>query len=302
MPHDSDGWRDSGLFAVVAVAWGLNYLFVRVGLDSFLPLWLAALRSGVGAIGVVAFVTWTRGWGPLDRRDVRDALLIGVPNTAIFFGLWFVAAESVPPGQAAVLVYTFPLWVTLLSALVLRTAPSGLQILAVAGGFVGVVFVSQPWLVGGAGLAPLAVLELLAGALSWGVGTVAFKHRFPGPKVAAANGLQLLGGAGALLGVSLLAEGPHLPALTWPEVGIVLWLGLVGTALAYSIWFRLLDRRSASTLSGYTFLVPLVALAASTVFLGERVDMIQAVGVLLVVIALYGNARGARDPPRSAPT
>jgi probable blue pigment (indigoidine) exporter len=250
---------------------------------------------------VLAFVTWSRAWGPLDRRDVRDALLIGVPNTAIFFGLWFVAAVSVPPGQAAVLVYTFPLWVTLLSAILLRTAPSGLQVLAVAGGFIGVVFVSQPWLSGGAGLAPLPVLELLGGALSWGVGTVAFKRRFPGPKVAAANGLQLVGGAATLFGVSLLAEGPHLPAASWPEIGIVLWLGIVGTALAYSIWFRLLDRRSASTLSGYTFLVPVVALTASTVFLGERVDPIQALGVALVLLALYGNARGARGPSRSAP-
>jgi drug/metabolite transporter (DMT)-like permease len=291
MARDLSDLKDPGLFGLVALIWGLNYLFVRAGLSFAPPLWLAVLRSGTGALAVVAYLAYTGHWRLLDRRDARDALLIGVPNTGVFFGLWFLAAASIPAGQTAVLVYTFPLWVTLLAGPVLGLVPSRLQMLAVVGGFAGVVLVSQPWLSGAGALAPLPVAELLLGAIAWGIGTVAFKRRFPTSKVLAANGLQLVGGTAALLVAAPLVEGLYAPPANGALLGDVLWLGLLGTALAYSIWFWLLDRHPAANLSAYTFLVPLVALAASIVLLGERLDLPQAVGVGLVVLAIYGNAR-----------
>jgi probable blue pigment (indigoidine) exporter len=298
MPPLRPTWEDGSLFGLVALAWGLNYLFVRLGLTFAPPLWLALFRSGVGALAVLGCLAAQGGWRSLDRRDARDALLIGVPNTALFFGLWFVAAASIPPGQTAVLVYTFPLWVTLLSGPLLRANPSAWQWVAVTTGFVGVILVSQPWLGGAGTLAPAAVLELLVGSISWAFGTIAFKRRFTGPKVIPANGMQLAGGALTLLLVAPLAEGFYVPPSNGVFFGVVLWLGLLGTAVAYSIWFRLLDRHSATTLSGYTFLVPLVALTASVTLLGESLGPVQVVGVAAVLIAIFVNARGAggRNP------
>jgi drug/metabolite transporter (DMT)-like permease len=301
MPSERPSLRDAVLFGVVALAWGLNYLFVRLGLTLAPPLWLAALRSGVGAAVVLGFLAGQGDWRTLDRRNARDALAIGVPNTAVFFGLWFVAASTIPPGQTAVLVYTFPLWVTLLSGPLLRAAPTVGQWIAVGGGFLGVVLVAEPWLGGAAALAPTPVAELLVGSFSWALGTIAFKRRFSAPKAVAANGLQLVGGTAALLLVTPVAEGGYVPPPSWVLLGVVLWLGVIGTALAYSIWFRLLSRLPASTLSGYTFLVPLVALAASAVLLGERLRLLQLVGVAAVLLAIVGNAWGSPQRPKVEP-
>src|SRR5271170_916183 len=107
------------LLAVLVLTWGFNYLFVDVGLTSAGPVWLAAMRAGFGFVGTVVLVTVARGWGRLDAIGRRDAMLLGIPNTTLFFGLWFVAARSVPPGIASVVIYTFPLWVAVLSAPVL---------------------------------------------------------------------------------------------------------------------------------------------------------------------------------------
>ncbi|MCI4321711.1 MAG: EamA family transporter [Thermoplasmata archaeon] len=279
---------------VVIVAWGFNYVFVRIGLGFEPPLWLAAIRAGIGAVVLLTWLALSSGTEGLSRRERRDALLIGIPNTAVFFGLWFVAASAVSPGETAVIIYTFPLWVTLLASPFLGEHPTRVQLTAVATGFVGVVLISVPWNSGGPGLAPIAVVELLLAAIAWALGTVLFKRRFGTRAPASANGWQLVGGTFVLAASGLVVGGaPALPPTAFAWL-VLLWLGAVGTALAYTIWFRLLAVRSAVNLSGYTFLVPLVALAASAVVLGERLLPLQFLGVAAVVFAIYLNARGAR--------
>ncbi|MGI0151625.1 MAG: DMT family transporter, partial [Thermoplasmata archaeon] len=256
------------LYSVLVIAWGLNYVVLRWGLEVAGPLWLAFLRAGVGALGVLVFLVATGRTGALDRAGRLDAMLLGVPTTGLFFGLWFVAALSVPPGQSAVLIYTFPLWVAILSAALFRHRLGAGPILSIALGFAGVILVSQPWRTGGAALPPLAVAELLGGALAWAIGTVIFQRRFEGVEVAEANLYQLAGGTAVLLVASLLLD-PSPPEVSSRLLLVTLWLGLVGTSVAYAIWYALLDRYSAVSLSAYTFLIPLAALAASFLLLGE---------------------------------
>jgi len=279
------------LFFVIVLVWGFNYLFVAVGLGSAGPLWLATLRAGVGAITVVALVTGLRQWHVLDGRGRRDALLLGIPNTALFFGLWFTAAERVLPGVTAVVIYTFPLWVALLSAPILghRLAPR--HWLAVGAGFVGVALISQIWLVGGGAASVVPIVELLAAAIAWAVGTVLFQRRFRSEEMSEANAFQLIGGAAALAVVTVGLAPTPLPHFTLALWVAALWLGALGTAVAYAIWFMLLGRTRAATLSAYVFLVPVVALTASAVFFGERLSPVQLVGVGLVLVSIYGIAR-----------
>jgi drug/metabolite transporter (DMT)-like permease len=218
----------------------------------------------------------------------------------MFFGLWFWAAGSVAPGETAVLVYTFPLWVTLLSGPVLRASPGRFQLPAVLLGLVGVILVSRPWDGGLFALAPVSVAAILLAAVAWAFGTVLFKRRFTGTQVAPANAVQLVGGAGALALASLILEGTAIPTPSLPVLATVLWLGLVGTSLAYAIWFYLLDGTAASTLSAYTFLVPLVALVASALLLGEPVVPVEGAGVAIVVAALLLNGRATSLPSVSS--
>ncbi len=304
------GGAGSGLlYALLVVSWGLNYVVVRWGLEEAAPLWLAFLRAGAGAIALLFFVGISRRAGGLSRRGRREALLLGIPTTGLFFGLWFSAAVSVPAGQTAVLIYTFPLWVLLLSAVRLRYLPAAAELVAVGAGFAGVVLVSQPWTGGAGSISPVALVELLGGAVAWAVGTVLFKERFHGPEVVEANLYQLVGGAATLLIASLWLERSRVPAYSLALLAEVAWLGLVGTALAYTIWYYLLDRYRAETISAYTFLVPIAALAASIPLLGESLDPVQGLGVLLVLSSLYVTGRAARRrsaeertrPPSAAP-
>jgi drug/metabolite transporter (DMT)-like permease len=298
MPWNAPDARTLAGFGVLVLAWGLNYLFVRLGLGYSPPLWLAFLRAGLGALGVVIALAVVRGFGTLSRADRLDAVLIGVPTFGLFFGFWFVAAVSILPGEAAVFVYTFPLWVTLLSVPVLGQRVGPGHVAAVLGGFLGVTLVTSPWNVGGPSLPWIPVLELLAGALSWAIGTVLAQRRFRREQLREANAYQLIGGTAVLLAGSLLLEPNTLPTPAPALLVAVLWLGLVGTALGYAIWFHLLGRFRAPVLSAYVFLVPVVALVASVLLLGERLGSVQIVGVILVVLSLLGIGRYSMvDPP-----
>lgn len=286
----------------MVVFWGMNYLFVKVGLEYAGPIWLAALRSGTGAVASVPVVTFFGGWGTLDREDRRDALLLGLPNTALFFGLWFYAARDVAPGFAAVVIYTFPFWVALLSQPLLGHRLGPWHWVSVAGGFIGVGLISQVGESAGQGISVAAILLLLAAAVSWALGTVLFQRRFRGEQMLEANAFQLVGGTVALLVATLVLSPLPLPELNLDLAATVVWLGVLGTASAYAIWFTLLGRTRAATISAYVFLVPVVALSASVALLGERLTPLQITGVGLVLLSIYGIGRARWGPaPRTAP-
>ncbi len=289
------------MFLLVALFWGFNYLFVDFGLELASPLWLAALRAGTGALATLAFVTGLRAWGTLDLPGKRDALLLGLPNTTLFLGLWFWAARDVQPGIAAVVIYTFPLWVALLSPLVLGHRLGLRHWASVAAGFAGVALISQIGQAGAAGVSGTAILLLLAAAVSWAFGTVLFQRRFRREQMLEANAYQLIGGSFGLLGATLLFAPLPLPHWNLDLVATVLWLGVLGTAVAYRIWFTLLGRTRAATLSGYTFLVPVVALTASAVLFGERLSLVPLGGVVLVLFSIYGIGRAQWESPADVP-
>ncbi|MCI4335652.1 MAG: DMT family transporter [Thermoplasmata archaeon] len=290
------GLPSGGLFGILVLAWGLNYLFVREGLLYSPPLWLATARTlvGVAAVGVLIRLGGRHGKA-MDPAGRRDAMLIGIPTTALFFGLWFVGEGSVPPGEAAVVVYTFPLWVALLAPWVLKRRMSVPALAAIGLGFAGIVLITQPWNTSAGGPTLGAIVALLVAALSWAVGTVLYQRRFDPVQMQEANFYQLLGGGVALVGASALLE-PHLPVVTVPLLVIWAWLGVVGTAIAYAIWFWLLARIPAEQLASYVFLVPVVALGFSVALLGERVDGSQIAGITAVVMSIYATGRTSGGP------
>jgi drug/metabolite transporter (DMT)-like permease len=284
-------------FCGLAVAWGLNYPFVRVGLETTPPLWLAFFRAGVGLLGVALLSLWSTRRVVFVGRERRDALLLGLLNTSLFFGLWFLGASSVPPGETSVIIYTFPLWVSLLSAPLLHRPLRGLEWASVLAGFLGIVLVTQVWTVLGPQSSPVSLLEILGAAVSWALATVLFKRRFTGRTLWRANGFQLLGGTAGLLVAALLLEPGGFGRVSVPLIGVVLYMGLIGTAVAYAIWFELLERFPAATLSNYTFAVPVVALAASALLFGERLSVVQAGGVVLVALGIFLTGRGSQGVP-----
>jgi drug/metabolite transporter (DMT)-like permease len=293
------------LYAGMILAWGLNFIFVKFGLAASPPLWLAAVRASVGSAGIIVIlIAWPSAYR-LTSRERRDALLLGIPTTGLFFGLWFSAAVQIPAGESAVLVYTFPMWVVVLSFILLRQKVRWIAWASVVAGFLGVVLIEQPWRGSSAGIPAGAIVELLVAAASWALGTVLLKARIRGPGLRTANGFQLLTGTGALIVGAIVFEPHPVIQVNSDFVLSIVWLGIVGTSLAYVVWFMLLERFPASTVSTWAFLTPVVALVASLLLFHESLDAFQLVGVAAILIGAFAIARSATPepaPPAAVPT
>jgi O-acetylserine/cysteine efflux transporter len=299
VPARGWSWTTWGVFLLVAVIWGFNYIFVNLGLDYASPLWLATLRAAVGVAASAAILVAVGGERKLDRRGRRDAMLIGIPSITVFFALWFEAAASVLPGLTSVVINTLPLWIALLSAPILSHRLTGRHWASVALGFVGVLLISQIGTLAGSGLPLGAVIELLLAAFSWALATVLFQWRFRREEMLEANLFQLSGGTVGLVILTLILAPTPLPTMGLGLLATVGYLGILGTAVGYSIWLDLLGRTRAATLGAYLFVVPVVALLASILIFHEQLSYTQFVGVVLVLASIYGigGARGASDPP-----
>ncbi|MDG6995979.1 MAG: DMT family transporter [Nitrososphaerota archaeon] len=273
-------------FAAILIIWGLNFIFVGTAVKYSPPVWLSFLRAFSGFGGALILLLAFRTKGNLTFRQKLVAFLLGMPGTGIFFAFWMIGELTVPPGEVSVMIYTFPIWTLFLSIPILGDWPSPLKIGASFLGFAGVALVARIGTETFAGSA-IAIALLVTAGFSFALDTVLFKRLFKGEQLVRANVWQLGGASVFLLIWALLSEPIQKIEWTYQLVGSIAWIGVLGTALVYVLWFTLLSRYNAASFAAYAFLVVMVALAASFLIFGERIDALQMVGVVALMISIY---------------
>jgi probable blue pigment (indigoidine) exporter len=273
--------------ALAPVAWGTTYLVTTELLPAGRPLLAGVLRALPAGL-VLAAVTKQRPTGVWWTRS----LVLGTLNIGAFFALLFVAAYRLPGGVAATLGSVQPLIAAGLGAALLgeRIRPR-----VVGAGLLGVAGVALLVLRAGAALDVTGVLAGFAGAASMATGVVLTKRWGRPVPLLAFTSWQLIAGGLVLLPVALAVEGapPHLAA---SNLLGYLWLGTAGTALAYSLWFRGIERLPVSRVSILGLLSPVVATIAGWLVLDQRLTLAQITGAGLVLIALWLGQRTSRRP------
>lgn len=227
----------------------------------------------------------------------RTAVL-GALNIGVFQVLLFVAAYRLPGGVAATAGAVQPLVVAALATgllgerFPLRTALAGL------GGIVGVgLLVLTPQ----AALDPLGVVAALAGTVSMGTGVVLTKRWGRPVGLVTATGWQLVAG-GLLLPLAFALEGPP-PIFTSRNWLGAVWLATVGTGVAYTLWFRGIERLPVSSLSFLGLLSPLTATVLGWVVLDQSLTVGQLDGAALIATTVIATQiAGTRVPRPSAIT
>jgi drug/metabolite transporter (DMT)-like permease len=294
---------DWALFLLLGFFWGSSYLFIKVGVDAGLePFTLVTLRLVIGfaLLAVIAIVTRERL--PRDARTIGHLAVIGVLSVALPFCLITWAEQDVDSTLAAVINGAIPLVVIVIAALMLPDERlTGPRVAGLAVGFVGLVILVgfDPATLGAGG--PMPVLALVGSTVSYAAGGV-WARRFLGhvrpPAIAVSEvGFGLL----FVAPLAVVFEGagglPHT-AEGWFAT---LWLGLLGSGLAFLIFFRLLRRWDATRTSLVAYLIPVFGLVLGSVVLGERVGPPLIVGTVLIVggIGLV-NLRRAPAPSPAA--
>ena len=282
---------DLALTALAPAIWGSTYLVTTELLPPGYPLTVAMLRALPAGLLLLLIVRRLPSgiWWP-------RTFLLGAFNFSFFWAMLFVSAYRLPGGVAATVGAIQPLVVILLSRVFLG---SPIRVLSIVAGLAGIVGVGLLVLTPGATLDPLGVLAGLAGAVSMAFGTVLSRHWAPPVPPLTFTAWQLAAGGLLLVPVALLFE-PALPSLTAANVAGLAYLGLVGAAFTYLLWFRGLSRLEPAAVAPLGFLSPVVAILLGWGVLDERLTPVQALGILVVLISVWLSQR-AQLAPRDRP-
>jgi probable blue pigment (indigoidine) exporter len=265
------------LTALTPAVWGTTYIVATQLLPDGRPLLAAVVRAlPVG----VAFLLWSRRL-PDGAWWWRSALL-GLLNIGAFFALLFVAAFRLPGGVAATAGAIQPLVASGISAVVIGETFT--RRTATAGG-AGVLGVAMLVLGPEAALDPIGIAAAVAGTISMAAGIVLTKHWGRPVDLITFTGWQLTAGGLMLVPLVLVAEGIPTTISAINLAGFV-WLGVIGTGLAYANWFRGIAKLPISVVSFLGLLSPLVATIAGWLVLDENLNPIQIGGVALVLAAV----------------
>ncbi len=224
-------------------------------------------------------------------------LVLGGLNIGVFQALLFVAAYRLPGGVAATTGAIQPLLVEFFAWMILSVTPSKLSTVAAISGFIGVgLLVLGP----GAQLDTLGIIAALAGAGVMGLGTVLVKQWKPPVSLIVFTAWQLTIGGFMLLPVALITEGPFTEVTRTNLWGFI-YLGLIGTGLAYALWFRGINRLSPIAASYLGLLSPVVATLIGYVFLQETFSSMQLGGIAIVLVSVVvGLQTGSSSDKKSS--
>lgn len=293
-------------FAVLGLVWGSSFLWIKIAVAETGPFTLVAFRLLFGALGLLAVMSTQKTRLPRDRRTLLAYGFMGVFNTALPFVLITWGEQHIDSSLASILNGTVPLFTILFAHLWLADEKiTAARLAGLVLGFVGIVVLVSRDLAPGAlsesltGMGLWGQAAVLAAAISYAVAiTFSRRHLRNQPPVLQAGMVLVI--ADALLWAAAPAvERPlNLPdtALAW--FGIA-WLGLLGSCVAYLLFFYLVNAWGPTRASLVTYVFPVIGLVLGIFFLREPADWRLLVGSLLIVGGIgVVNLRRRRPKPR----
>jgi drug/metabolite transporter (DMT)-like permease len=295
------------IFLALGLMWGSSYLFIKLAVDDFGTFTLVALRLAVGA-SLLWIVLRLAGQAlPRERRIYGHLVVMAIVNIVIPFALITWAERSVDSSIAAILTSAVPLFAIVIAPLFLHDEPIRVNgIVGLAVGFFGIVVLTSRDLTT-TGSDITGEIALLGAALSYAVGAVYARHTMRGvppmiPAVLQVTFAMLIAGT-----IAILFEHPWDARPDAEAVFSIVWLGLLGSGLAYLAMFRLLASWGATRTTLVALEIPVVGIALGYLVRQEPVDgrlligtALVAVGVTLVNSRLGRRRLFGRVPPVEA--
>lgn len=279
-----------GIFyvALSASAFGTMAIFARLAYEAGAnPMTCLFLRFAIAGL-VMASAMFARGSSFPRGRHLLVLILMGAIGYVGQSFCYFTSLTMASAGLVAILLYLYPTFVTILSALILKTQIKSVKILALGLSLVGTFVI----LGGGGEGRPLGILLALIGPLIYSVYIITGSRVVPGVGAFRASAVIMMS-AGAFYSGMILFQGPSFPQ-TWSGWVSVLAIALICTVLAIIAFFEGLKRLDPATASIISTLEPVVTVVLAVFVLGEDITLAKVTGGALILFSLILLARGEK--------
>ena len=288
--------RDLLLALIVVIAWGVNFVVIKVGLHGVPPMLLGALRFMLAAFPAVFFVKRPQlPW----RWLLAYGVTISLGQFAFLFSAMYV---GMPAGLASLVLQAQAFFTLIFAAIFLHER---FRLPNVAGLLIAAAGLAVIGMQGGHAMTLAGFLLTLCAACSWALGNIVTK------KVGKVDLVGLVVWGSLIpplpfLALSYALEGPQriaaaLSGISAMSIFAIVYLAFIATLIGYGLWSRLLSRYPASQVAPFSLLVPIVGLASASLFLDERLSGAQIAGAVLVMAGLAVNVFGGWVAQRLSP-
>ncbi len=279
------------LLVFVILTWGYSWVLMKMGLGYMGPFTLATWRCGIAAVALSLYLRSKSMKWPSVRRW-PDFIAVGLFQTTFLFSCMLFGMKRITAGKTSVLLYTMPVWTILLVHFYLKEKINTRQWTGVLLGSAGILSILGWDIIAKQNLDVfIGEMLIIIAAISWAISNVWVKKRMAGEDIFRVSALQLTFGTIGLLVITLPTQGILTVQWTPHSVYILLFTGLIASAVDFTIWFYLIKKLDINITTFSSMLVPVFGLLFDWLLLGNRLDWGTVTGGAFILVGIFMVSR-----------
>ncbi|WP_228550264.1 DMT family transporter [Salinibacillus xinjiangensis] len=276
-------WMIWIVILVVTLIWGYAWILMKSALQYMGPFTFSAFRFGTGALTML-IVLWLMKVGKPPKGKWGHLIIVGILQTSIVFLLVMYGMIFVEAGKSSVLLYSMPIWSSLLAAKFLTEKIPYMKLLGLGVGLIGLLTILgwDIWAKQDSRVIFGEILIIIA-AISWGASNVYYRLKFKGVSQLQVNTYQMVFGTLGIILAAVVMEWGRPISLTTESIYYILFTGVLASALCFTVWFMLLSIIDMVTATISTLLVPVFGMFFGWLFLEEELTVSILIGSSLIL-------------------
>ncbi|WP_318618965.1 DMT family transporter [Priestia megaterium] len=286
----------------VTLIWGYTWVTMKIAISDIPPFLFSSLRLFIGAIPLFIILIIQRKRLFVDKGIFKNYLIMSLLMSLGYMAILTYGMQFVDSGKTSVLVYTMPIFVTIISHFKLDEKINIYKMVGLIFGLLGLLFILGLEITNPDTKVIFGELLILISALSWGLANVFSKIRFKNIDVIHMNAWQLMIGALLLFVLSLILEPNY--SVEWSNKALLslLFNGLFSTAFTFVVWFWVLKKINASKASMALMFVPILGIIFGSLQLGENITISIVVGSFLICAGIFMNTYNFKSTRKTKKT
>ncbi|WP_445506421.1 DMT family transporter [Niallia sp. 03190] len=273
----------------VTLIWGYTWVTMKIALSDIPPFLFSSLRLFIGAVPLFIILIFQRKRLFIGKENVNNYLIMSLFMSFGYMAILTYGMQFVDSGKTSVLVYTMPIFVTIISHFKLNEKMNIYKMVGLIIGLLGLLFILGLEIINFDLKVVFGECLILISAISWGLANIFSKIKFKHIDVIHMNAWQLIIGALLLFIFSSLLEPNHSTNWSSPSLLSLLFNGLFSTSFTFVVWFWVLKKINASKASMALMFVPILGIIFGWLQLGEKITVSIMIGSFLICIGIFMN-------------